>query len=107
MNIIFIKNDALIVILTFFLSLLLIRINVLDKFKFLFIILFVLCFKYILFFYINLSNNLQEDNNRDITIIKILDLLNLERFILISKYLLFAFFDNVLFSIGVIFLIIL
>ena len=107
LNILFIKNDALVIIFIFLLSLLLIKIRTMDKLKFLFIISFVLFFKYILFDYINLNNYLQEDNYQNISISKLLDFFNSERVLLILKYLFFAFLDNPLFLIGGFFLIIL
>lgn len=107
LNILFIKNDALIIIFIFLLSLLLIKIKTADKFKFVFVIFSVIFFKYFLFHYINLSNNLQEDNYQNISIAKLLDFFNSERIFLILKYLFFAFLDNPLFLIGVFFLTIL
>jgi hypothetical protein len=107
LNILFIKNDALVIIFIFLLSLLLIKIKTMDKIKFLFIIFFILFFKYILFGYINLNNYLQEDNYQNLSIVKLLDFFNTERIFLILKYLFFAFLDNPLFLIGGLFLTIL
>ena len=106
LNIIFIKNDALVIIFIFLLSLLLIKIKTTDKLKFLFIIFFVFFFRYILFSYINLNNYLQEDNYQNISISKLLNFFSSERILLILKYLFFAFLDNPLFLIGGFFLII-
>lgn len=106
LNILFIKNDALVIIFIFLLSLLLIKIKTTDKLKFLFIIFFVFFFRYILFSYINLNNYLQEDNYQNISISKLLNFFSSERILLILKYLFFAFLDNPLFLIGGFFLII-
>jgi|694.fasta_scaffold137768_3 hypothetical protein len=106
LNILFIKNDALIIIFIFLLSLLLIKIKTFDKFKFLFIVIFIYFFKYNLFNYINLNNYLQEDNYQNISIIKLLDFFNLERMLLIIKYLFFASLDNPIFLVAGIFLLI-
>lgn len=104
LNILFIKNDALLIIFTFLFSLLLINIKIIDKFKVLFIIFFVIIFKYLLFSYINLDNYLQEDNYRNISITKLLNFFNSERIFLILKYLLYAFLDNPIFLVGGFFL---
>ena len=106
-NILLIKNDALIIIFILFASLLLIQIKKTDKFKFLFIFFCAFLLKYFLFNYINLNNHLQEDNYQNITIIKLLDFFTLERFFLIVKYLFFSFLENPIFLIGAIFLLIL
>ena len=107
LNILFIKNDSLIIIFIFLSSLLLIKIQTTDKIKFVFVIFSVFFFKYFLFNYINLNNYLQEDNYQNISITKLLDFFNSERILLILKYLFFAFLDNPLFLIGVFFLTIL
>ena len=106
LNILFIKNDALIIIFIFLLSLLLMKIKISEKFKFLCIIIFIFLLKYNLFNYINLNNYLQEDNYQNISIIKLLDFFNLERMLLIIKYLFFASLDNPIFLVGGLFLII-
>ena len=106
LNILFIKNDALIIIFIFLLSLLLMKIKISEKFKFLCIIIFIFLLKYNLFNYINLNNYLQEDNYQNISIIKLLDFFNLERMLLIIKYLFFASLDNPIFFVGGLFLII-
>jgi hypothetical protein len=107
LNLLFIKNDALVIIFIFLSSLLLIKIKITDKLKFVFIIFFVFFFKYLVFSYVNLNNYLQEDNYQNISIVKLLDFLNFERILMILKYLFFAFLDNPLFLIGGLFLTIL
>ena len=107
LNILFIKNDALIIIFIFLSSLLLIKIKTVDKLNFAFIIFFVFFFKYLVFSYVNLNNYLQEDNYQNISVAKVLDFFNSERILLILKYLFFAFLDNPLFLIGGLFLAIL
>ena len=106
LNILFIKNDALIIIFIFLLSLLLVKIKISEKFKFLCIIIFIYLLKYNFFNYINLNNYLQEDNYQNISIIKLLDFFNLERILLIIKYLFFASLDNPIFFVVGFFLII-
>jgi hypothetical protein len=107
LNILFIKNDALVIIFIFLSSLLLIKIKITDKLKFVFIIFFVIFFKYLVFSYVNLNNYLQEDNYQNISIAKLLEFFNSERILMILKYLFFAFLDNPLFLIGGLFLTIL
>jgi hypothetical protein len=104
LNILFIKNDSLVIIFIFLSSLLLIKIKITDKLKFVFIIFFVIFFKYLVFSYVNLNNYLQEDNYQNISIAKLLEFFNSERILMILKYLFFAFLDNPLFLIGVFFL---
>ena len=107
LNILFIKNDALVIIFIFLSSLLFIKIKITDKLKFVFIIFFVIFFKYLVFSYVNLNNYLQEDNYQNISIAKLLEFFNSERILMILKYLFFAFLDNPLFLIGGLFLTIL
>ena len=107
LNILFIKNDALVIIFIFLLSLLLIKIKTKNKIKFVLIIFSVFFFKYFLFHYINLNNYLQEDNYQNISIAKLLDFFTSERILLILKYLFFASLDNPLFLVGGFFLAIL
>lgn len=107
LNIILIKNDGMAIVLVFLFSLWFTRISIKEKLNYLLIIFFVFFLKYNLFNYINLNNVLQEDNYKNITILKLLEFFNIQRLFLIFEYFFFALLDNIIFLIGLFFLIIL
>jgi hypothetical protein len=107
LNIILIKNDGLAIVLVFLFSLWFTKITIKEKLNYLLIIFFVFFFKYLLFNYINLNNVLQEDNYKNITILKLFEFFNIQRLFLIFQYFFFALLDNIIFLIGIFFLIIL
>ncbi len=105
LNILMIKNDALLIIFIFLSSIMLTKIRILDKLKFFFLIFSILAFKYFLFNKIGIGNEVQENNYQNISIIKFKDYLQVEKFFLISKYLFFSFLDNIAFTVSAISLI--
>jgi hypothetical protein len=104
LSIILIKNDGLAIVLVFLFSLCFTKMIIKEKLNFLLIIFVIFFLKYILFNYINLNNVLQEDNYTNFTILKLLEFFNSQRLFLIIQYFFFAFLDNIIFLVGLIFL---
>jgi hypothetical protein len=105
LNILMIKNDALMITFIFLSSLMLTKITILNKLKFFFIILFILLFKYFLFHKIGIGNEIQENNYQNISITGFKDYIQIEKILLIFKYLSFSFLDNITFLVGIIILV--
>ena len=103
-----IKNESSVLIMIFLLSFLMIK-----KFKINYKIFFSIAFlilllsKYILFSYLGLSHDIQSGNYEYFRIENLFEFVNVKRFILISQYLIYGFFEMLIYPLSIFFLIIL